>query len=116
MQLTKSGRGGIQILVLVGRMMGGPDTDRYRDTVRDLVDANHNRLLIDLSGVDWINSSGLGALICSYATVTRAGGQIAFTGMDKVRQIIEMTCLHEVLEVYESREEAVADLLATSYE
>lgn len=115
MQTIVRERAGIQILMLRGRMMGGPETDDLKATVKRLLDANHTRFLIDMRGVDWLNSSGLGALICTYVHVTKAGGMIAFTGIRKVQEVIEMTCVHEVIDVFESTEEAVAWLLAENY-
>ena len=116
MQTTIRDRAGIKMLHLNGRLMGGPETEQFKTTLKELIDANHSRFLIDLGGVDWLNSSGLGALICSYVRVTRSGGLIAFTGTDKVQQLIEMTCLHEVLDVYESTEDAVAYLLSEDFQ
>lgn len=115
MELNVNERSGIHFVEPIGRMMGGPETVHFRQTIKDLVASNHRRFLVNLSGIEWLNSSGLGALICSYATVTKVGGCIAFTGTDRVKQLLEMTCLEEVLDVYDSVDEAVAALLAEDF-
>jgi anti-sigma B factor antagonist len=81
-----------------------------RQAVASLVEQGHSRIAVDLSGVDFMDSSGLGALIAGLKTARQAGGdlRIAAPG-EQVRLVLQLTNMERVLAPYETTEEALAD-------
>jgi anti-sigma B factor antagonist len=70
-----------------------------------------NKVLVDLTEVRFIDSSGLGALIAAYKSATTNGGILALAGLQPpVRSVFELTRLHRVFKVFETVTEAVERL------
>jgi anti-sigma B factor antagonist len=83
--------------------------DQFRRTLTDLVDRKQTRLLLDLKGVAYIDSSGLGALVAALKHCRSLGGDIRLCELQPdVRAIFEMTRLVKILKTHESRREAMA--------
>ena len=84
MTLSISNRksGEVEILVLSGRLTLGDGTSSFRDAARAALDRGAN-VLVDLSGVDYIDSAGLGELVSAYASATsRAARETAATAQE----------------------------------
>lgn len=76
--------------------------------IDDLVAAGKARLIVDLHAVDFIDSSGLGALIGGLKSARQAGGDLRIVGAgDQVRAVLKLTNLDRILSPYESSEEAL---------
>jgi anti-sigma B factor antagonist len=88
------------------------DTDTARTlwrTLTDLIGAGETKLVIDLSGVACVDSSGLGSLVAAMKRARAAGGDLRLCGLqDNVRSIFEMTRLIKQIAVYEDRDEAIS--------
>jgi anti-anti-sigma factor len=70
-------------------------------------------LFIDLSEVNECDSTGLSAMLLAHREMKAAGGAAIFVGLsERVKSLIELTQLDRVLYIYETREEAMADLQA----
>ena len=66
----------VAVLSLSGKMMGGPETTALHDHIRSLMSDGISKVVIDLGGVKWINSSGLGVLMAAMTTLKNADGQM----------------------------------------
>jgi anti-anti-sigma factor len=66
-------KNGVVLLRLDGPLDGGPSTEAVHEEVKELVAAGYRRFLVDMVGVPWVNSLGLGVLIASYSTCVKAG-------------------------------------------
>jgi len=88
------------VLEVEGRLTAAV-APQLRAEVSDLVDAGKTAIVVDLAGVDFIDSSGLGALIGALKATRVAGGdlRIAAAG-EQVRQVLRLTNLDRVLHVY----------------
>jgi anti-sigma B factor antagonist len=83
--------------------------DKVKRTLTDLVDAGQPRLLMDLSQVTYVDSSGLGALVAAMKHARAAGGDLRLCGLQEdVRAIFEMTRLIKAVAVHATRQEALA--------
>jgi anti-sigma B factor antagonist len=83
--------------------------DDMRTRLVGLVDRGRARLVLDLSGVMYIDSAGLGALVAAMKHARAAGGDIKVCGLaGDVRQVLEMTRLDKVLAIHPTRRDAVA--------
>jgi anti-sigma B factor antagonist len=109
MKAEKRAEGGVTLITLSGKLMGGPDAEAVRDLIKGSLDTGSKKVLIDLGDVSWVNSTGLGILIASHVTVTNAGGSIKLSRVSKrIHQIFMVTKLHTVFDTYESVEQALA--------
>ena len=99
----------VAILSLSGKMMGGPETTALHDHIRGLLNDGVNKVVIDLGGVKWINSSGLGVLMAAMTTLKNAEGQLKLANVtEKVESLLMITQLMRIFETYDSVERAVS--------
>jgi anti-sigma B factor antagonist len=100
---------GVAILTLKGKLMGGPDTSALHDRVHSLIADGINHVVLDLSKVKWINSSGLGVLMASLTSLRNAGGDLKLANLArKIESLLLITKLITVFETYDSVNRAVA--------
>jgi anti-sigma B factor antagonist len=99
----------VTILDLDGSIRLGEEESRLRDSVKGLLAAEQKNLLLNLHQVDYIDSSGIGALVYSFTTVRRHEGQLKLLHLTtKVRDVLTLTKLLSVFETYDDEGEAVA--------
>ena len=92
---------GATILDLSGRITLGEPLGDLRDSIREALAGDQKNLLLNLAEVSYIDSSGLGQLIGSYATVTSRGGQMKLLNLQKrVSDLMQTTKLLTVFETY----------------
>ena len=114
MKVERREQDGVAILALEGRLAGGEDGEVVREAIRGLIEEKATKVLMDLSGVPWMNSGGVGVLVQSYTSLHNAGAQVKFlSASDRVRSILHITRLLGVLETYASLEEALASFRAS---
>ena len=83
--------------------------DEVRRTLAGLIDGGQSRVLMDLGGVGYMDSSGMGALVAAMKQARAAGGDVRLCALqDDVRGIFEMTRLIKVMSIHPTREEALA--------
>ncbi|WP_431218800.1 STAS domain-containing protein [Leifsonia xyli] len=100
---------GVAVLATTGRinLVTAPDVRRE---VQRVVDEGHTRVAMDLSGVEFIDSSGLGALISGLKAARTAGGDLRITSAaDQVTSVLRLTNLDRILRVYPSPDDAYRD-------
>jgi anti-sigma B factor antagonist len=98
---------GIAVVDCAGRIVFGEETAELRDRVRILI-AKGSRVILNLADVTYIDSGGLGTLVALYTTARNAGGSIKLARLtQRVGDLLQVTKLLTVFEVYNSEEEAV---------
>ncbi|WP_313675104.1 STAS domain-containing protein [Mycolicibacterium sp.] len=106
---TRNTDSGVVVLRPEGRlnMVAAPD---LREQLHSIIRSGKNRVVVDLSGVDTIDSSGLGALISGLKAARQSGGdlRIAAAG-EQATAVLELTNLNRVLKSYVSADEAFDD-------
>ena len=101
------------ILDLSGRITLGEPLAELRDSIREALADDRKSILLNLADVSYIDSSGLGQLISSYATTTSRGGQMKLLNLQKrVNDLMQVTKLLTVFETYTSEEAALRSLAA----
>ena len=101
----------VAVLSLSGKMMGGPETTALHDHIRSLMNDGIDKVVIDLGGVKWINSSGLGVLMAAMTTLKNSEGQMKLANVtEKVESLLMITQLMRIFDTYDSIERAVAAL------
>lgn len=92
-------------------MLGGPGAGELNDFFHKLIDEGKKNLIVDLSGVSYVNSSGIGMVIRSYTTVVNSGGKLVLTNInEKMKGILSVTNLNQIFEIYSSTDEAIKSL------
>jgi anti-sigma B factor antagonist len=96
------------ILDMSGRLSLGEALAELRDTIREALVGDQKNIVLNLAEVSHIDSSGLGQLIGSYATVTNRGGQMKLLNLQKrVNDLMQVTKLLTVFEAYTNEEAAL---------
>ena len=97
------------ILDLSGRLTLGEALGEFRDSIRESLAGDRKNILLNLAEVSYIDSSGLGQLIGSYATITDRGGQLKLLNLQKrVTDLMQITKLLTIFETYDDEPTALA--------
>ena len=108
MKLNDYEKEGVSVLEPKGKIMGGPDATLLHEKLHDLIDQGKLKVVIDLGGVDWMNSTGLGILISGLTTLRNNNGELKLANVtDKIQSLLTITKLVTVFEAFDSIEDAV---------
>ena len=102
-------RGGYAALAGNGRlnMVSAP---RLRDAVTEAIGDGHTRIVLDMAGTEFIDSSGLGALVGCLKAARQAGGDLRIANVGpQVQMVLALTSMDRILTAYPSVEEAFGD-------
>jgi anti-sigma B factor antagonist len=101
--------GKVGILTLKGKLMGPPDTDELHDEVKSLLGGGAKNIVLDMGGVSWLNSMGVGAIMRCYTTVKSHDGELCLARLtEKAHSLFIITQLIKVFKVFETVDEAVS--------
>jgi anti-sigma B factor antagonist len=101
--------GKVTIIDLSGKLMGGCDADVFRDLVHELIERGRKKIVVNLAGVKWINSTGVGILITGYTTLRKNKGDLKLLNASKkIESILYVTKLNLIFECYDDERDAVA--------
>ncbi len=100
--------GDVTILDLSGEVRIGEGSVSLRDSIRKLADGGRKNIQLNLGGVKYIDSTGIGELIANYTTVSRQGGQLKLLNLtDRVQNLLVITKLLTVFDTYDNEAEAL---------
>ena len=109
MKATSRDVNDVQIIKLEGKITIGAGDSQLREVIGNALNAGKSKVLLDMSGVTTIDSSGIGELVGSYTTVTNRGGKLKLLHLpDKLNELLHVTQLITVFEVYDSEQEALS--------
>jgi anti-sigma B factor antagonist len=101
--------GDIAVISVSGKLMGGPESDALRNEVKNLIDEGKRKFVVNLKGVPWINSTGLGALMAVYTSIQRSEGVLRLCHVsDRIQSLFMITKLLTIFDTYPTEEEAIA--------
>jgi len=107
--------GDVAIVDLAGRLTLGEGSGTLRSTIKDLISQGEKKILLNLKDVTYIDSSGLGEMVGSYASASNAGGKIKLLNAQKrVHDLLTVTKLYAVFEDFSN--EAIALISFTGSE
>jgi anti-sigma B factor antagonist len=107
MQLEHESRDGIDIVRLPGRLMMA-DAPDVRARLKEIITNGSAKLILDLTGTDMLDSSGLAVLVSGLQTARKQGGDIFLIGVNKnVSALFELTRLHTVFQIFDDMETAL---------
>ncbi len=109
MDITKRRVGDITILDLTGKLTIGGGAELLRDTVASVVFQDEKKILLNLAGVPYMDSGGLGELVRCSMVAGKASGTVKLVNMtSKISDLLTITKLSNVFDTFDSESEAVA--------
>lgn len=101
--------GDVTILDLSGKVTIGEGSVALRNAIRRLLGEGKSKILLNLAGVGYIDSSGIGELVSSFTAVNKEGGTLKLLNLtQKIQDLLAITKLLTVFDVYEDESEALA--------
>lgn len=108
LEIRQREREGIVILDLAGRITVGEEAGRLRESLRELAAAGKVKVILNLAEVDYIDSTGLGALVMGYTSLAKAGGRLKLANLSRRNiELLVFTKLETVFEIFDSELDAV---------
>ena len=100
--------GDVTVLDMSGKITIGEGSVALRTAIRRVLEEGKRRILLTLAGVGYIDSSGIGELVSSYTAINKDGGQLKLLNLtQKLQDLLAITKLLTVFDVYESEAEAL---------
>ena len=108
MKITEQRVNDIIILDLQGSLMGGPEAVSLNEMINQFLDEKSLKLILNLSSVERVNSSGLGILIKALTTFKTNGGELKLANVRApLMKLLVITKLNTILETYDSADSAL---------
>lgn len=99
---------GVTIVSCTGRIVFGEEATALRDNLKRILNSSR-QIVLNLSGVSYIDSGGLGTLVGVYSSARSAGADIKLTGLgQRIRDVLQITKLVTVFEAYDNEPQAIA--------
>ena len=99
---------GITVVELDGNVLGGPDATSLNDALHKLIEKKKKKVVVDLAGVQTMNSSGLSMLINGLTAMRNAGGDLKIAAASqKIESLLVITKLTTVFELFPTVKKAV---------
>lgn len=109
MNIKEEKRNDVVICILEGEI-NISNSPQLRKTLDNIIKSNVLKVLVDFSGVSYIDSSGLATLIEMFQRLKKIGGHLRFSGMEqKVKNIFEITKLYKLFEIFDTQDAALKD-------
>jgi anti-sigma B factor antagonist len=100
--------GDVTVVDVSGRITLGEGSSALRDVLRDLSAQGNKKILLNLSEVSYIDSSGIGELVSGFTSVSNGGGTLKLLGLTKrVKDLLQITKLYTVFDVHEEEAHAI---------
>lgn len=113
MEIETRTANGVTILDLKGKLVLGEGDELLRDKINSLLHQGQKHILLNLEGVPYMDSAGLGEIVRTYTSVSRQGGKLKLLHLTKrIQDLLSITKLLTVFETFESEAEAVKSFQA----
>ncbi len=98
---------GTVIIELKGKLVGGPLAGQMERTLNNLLEQDKKNIIVDLSRITVLNSSGMGILISGFTRVKENGGTLILANVtNKIQGLLSITKLNRIFQLYSSVDEA----------
>jgi anti-sigma B factor antagonist len=115
MQIDQRAVGDVTVLDIKGKITLGEGDEQLKDKVNSLMNQGHKKILLNLEGVPYIDSAGLGEIVRTYTTVSRQGGSLKLLNLTKrITDLLSITKLLTVFETFDSESDAVRSFSASA--
>lgn len=107
--ITNSEVDGVSLVALNGRIILGEESNALREKLKSLIAAGKKKIVLNMSEIAYIDSSGLGALVAAHLSAQNSGGSIRLCNLgQKFHEVLQLTKLLTVFDVYDTEAAAVA--------
>ncbi len=107
LEITDTYRENIAILTLKGRLTVG-ESNSVREKINALVAAGHINIILDLTHVEYVDSTGLGTLVICFTSLKKQGGALKLVNPNKRNvELLLLTKLHTIFQVFNEVQDAV---------
>ena len=108
MHIEERSVGDVIVLDLKGKMTLGEGDELLKDKINSLVQQGRRKVVLNLEGVPYIDSAGLGEIVRTYTTISRQGGSLKLLNLTKrITDLLSITKLLTVFETYDNEADAV---------
>jgi anti-anti-sigma factor len=114
MTITERRIGDVTLLQVAGRVVFGDGAPELRAHINDLLDEARLKFLLDLRGVTYIDSFGVGVIAAKYVSVRRKGGDMKLLRLSpRTHRVMRISGLLKIFESFESEEEGLRSFAST---
>ena len=115
MQIEERSAGDVIVLDLKGKMTLGEGEELLKDKINSLVQQGRRKVVLNLEGVPYIDSAGLGEIVRTYTTISRQGGSLKLLNLTKrITDLLSITKLLTVFETYDNEADVVRSFSASA--
>jgi anti-sigma B factor antagonist len=108
LRITSGEVNGVAVVWLDGRIVLGEETSALRETVKNLIDQGHKKVILNMNNVTLIDSTGLGALVIAYTTAKSGGASLRLCHLgSKFNELLYITRLITVFDVSNTQADAI---------
>ena len=108
LEISRKEREGITILELNGRITMGDEVGKFREIIKSLASSASPKLIVDMQNVDYIDSTGLGAVVMSATSLGKAGGAVKLLNLNRRNvELLIATKLTTIFEIFSDEQDAV---------
>ena len=109
LKITDSIVDGVSVVSLTGRIVLGEESNALREELKRLVAGGSTKIILNMSEIDYIDSSGLGTLVAAHLSAKNAGASVRLCNLGhKFNEVMQLTKLITVFDVYDTEALAVA--------
>ena len=100
---------GVAVITISGRLALGGETERLDAAVKGLLEKNVKKFVLDITTLEYADSSGIGMLVSCLTNVKKAGGELKLVGANpRIKRILNMTGVDSILSIYDTLAQATA--------
>lgn len=108
LEVQQRDREDIVILQVKGTLTAGEGAAQLRESMRRLLDQKKINVILDFGGVDYIDSTGLGAMVVCYTSLRKAGGRLVLLNLNKrAIELLLLTKLSTIFELFDDEQHAI---------
>ena len=110
LNISERQAGDVTVLDMQGKVTIGEGSVALRTAIRRLLEEGKKKILLNLAGVGYIDSSGIGELVSSYTAINKEGGQLKLPSLtEKLRDLLTITKLLTVFDAYDAEADALSN-------
>jgi anti-sigma B factor antagonist len=115
MNMTYSEVQGVSVLALDGRIVLGEESNSLREKLKSLTATGHNKIVLNMDNVKYIDSAGLGTLIAAHVSAKTKGASVRLCHLGKkFHEVLQITKLLTIFDVYNAQADAVGSFLGAT--
>lgn len=98
---------GVAIVTVTGRLAMGGETERLDAAVKNLLQKDQKKFVLDITLLDYADSSGIGMLVSCLTNVRKAGGELSLAGANpRIKRILDMTGVGNMMPMFDTLDAA----------